>query len=63
MQVLNIADKVYVGLPGVLSTFGPLLKPKAQNPYATLLVLHMSAVHEVVAVHKVWSSARDTEMH
>ncbi|WEW56694.1 hypothetical protein PRK78_002142 [Emydomyces testavorans] len=43
----NIADRAYLGAVDTLSTFGPLLKPKTQNPKATLLTLFLNATHEM----------------
>ena len=45
-QVSNITDIGYLGPELTLSTFGPLLKPRSQNPRATLLALFLNAVHE-----------------
>jgi hypothetical protein len=45
-QVSNITDRGYLGPELTLSTFGPLLKSKSQNPKATLLALFLNAIHE-----------------
>ncbi|KAF2797239.1 hypothetical protein K505DRAFT_358599 [Melanomma pulvis-pyrius CBS 109.77] len=47
IEVSNICDRGYVGPATVLQSFGPLLKPKSQNPKATLLMLFINAVREV----------------
>lgn len=47
-QISNIADRCYVGLHVALESFGPLLKPRSQNPKAALLMLFMNAVEEAV---------------
>ncbi|PGH28167.1 hypothetical protein AJ80_00057 [Polytolypa hystricis UAMH7299] len=50
IELSNIADWAYLG-PGVtLSLFGPLLKPKGENPKATLLVLFLNATHEMTTM-------------
>lgn len=41
IEVSNIADHFYIGLPTTLSTLGPLLK---SSPHATLITLFMNAV-------------------
>ncbi|OCL12153.1 hypothetical protein AOQ84DRAFT_420874 [Glonium stellatum] len=46
IEVSNITDRGYLGPQLTLSVFGPLLKPKSQNPKATLLALFLNAVHE-----------------
>lgn len=44
IEVSNIADEAYLGLPGTLSTFAPLLKHPSMNPHATLITLFLNAV-------------------
>lgn len=46
IEVSNITDRGYLGLELTLSIFGPLLKPRSQNPKATLLALFLNAIHE-----------------
>ncbi|KAI9651810.1 MAG: hypothetical protein M1829_002440 [Trizodia sp. TS-e1964] len=46
IEVSNIGDRGYLGPQATLAIFGPLLKPKSQNPHATLIVLFLNAVHE-----------------
>ncbi|KAF8860575.1 hypothetical protein BDZ45DRAFT_619601 [Acephala macrosclerotiorum] len=48
IEVSNITDLCHLGPAATLSTFGPMLKRKAQNPYATLITLFINAVHEVI---------------
>ncbi|MCJ1307220.1 hypothetical protein MMC25_000866 [Agyrium rufum] len=47
IEVSNIGDRGYLGPQMTLATFGPLLKIKAENPHATLLLLFLNAIHEV----------------
>ncbi|CZR65732.1 uncharacterized protein PAC_15632 [Phialocephala subalpina] len=48
IEVSNITDLCHLGPAATLSTFGPMLKRKAQNPHATLLTLFINAVHESI---------------
>ncbi len=45
VEVANIVDRPYLGLAQTLRTCGPLLKPSAENPHATLIALFMNAIH------------------
>jgi hypothetical protein len=45
-QVSNICDRGYIGPEPTLQIFGPLLKIKAKNPSATLLMLFLNAAEE-----------------
>ncbi|KAI9731728.1 MAG: hypothetical protein M1834_004517 [Cirrosporium novae-zelandiae] len=47
IEVSNIVDRGYLGLGATLTSFGPLLKQKTQNPNATLVALFLNAIHEV----------------
>ena len=38
----------YLGSHGVLAHLGSLLQPRAINPHATLIMLFMNAVHEMI---------------
>ncbi len=42
----NIGDRGYLGPNVTLSTFGPMLKRKSENPHATLITLFLNAVME-----------------
>ncbi|KAI1931153.1 hypothetical protein LOZ65_001352 [Ophidiomyces ophidiicola] len=46
IEISNICDRGYLGVETCLSIFSPLLKPKEDNPQATLLALFMNAVEE-----------------
>ncbi|KAI1941378.1 hypothetical protein LOZ66_001894 [Ophidiomyces ophidiicola] len=46
IEISNICDRGYLGVETCLSIFSPLLKPKEDNPHATLLALFMNAVEE-----------------
>ena len=43
-EISNICDRGYVGVDRTLQVFSPMLKPKTENPHATLLMLFMNAV-------------------
>lgn len=43
IEVSNIADEAYLGLPRTLATFAPLLKRRSINPHAALLTLFLNA--------------------
>ncbi|KAL9095922.1 MAG: hypothetical protein Q9165_001920 [Trypethelium subeluteriae] len=45
----NIADEEYLGIKQTLATVGPLLKPKSENPRATILTLFLNAVDKADA--------------
>jgi hypothetical protein len=45
-KVFNICDRGYIGPRRTLSTFAPFLKPKSQNPKATLLLLFFNVIRE-----------------
>jgi hypothetical protein len=47
VQVANICDRGYIGPEETLSSFGPLLQPKAHNPKVTLLLLFLNATREI----------------
>ena len=47
LQVSNIADRGWLGPETTLATMSPLLKPKSDNPHATIVALFLNAVHEV----------------
>ena len=47
MQVSNIYDRGYAGPEKILSILSPLLKSKAINPKATLLVMQSSSVYSI----------------
>jgi hypothetical protein len=57
VQVSNITDRGYLGPARTLSVFGPLLKPRSQNPKATLLALFLNAVHEVETYEPSFSAS------
>ena len=42
----NIADAGYLGIRQTLATMGPLLKPKTENPHATIVTSFINAVNE-----------------
>ncbi|KAF3033830.1 hypothetical protein E8E12_004985 [Didymella heteroderae] len=44
----NICDNVFLGTHRCLESFFTLLKPKSQNPHATLLLLYISAITETI---------------
>ncbi|KJX98201.1 hypothetical protein TI39_contig428g00014 [Zymoseptoria brevis] len=44
IETSNIADVGYLGIARVLDKLGPLLRPHAENPHATLLAFFMNAV-------------------
>ena len=46
VEVANIIDRLYLGIERTLGTCGSLLKPLAENPYATLITLFMNANHD-----------------
>lgn len=46
LDVGDIAETGYLGLPDTLALFSPLLKSQEQNPHATLLTCFHRAVHE-----------------
>ncbi|KAF1998521.1 hypothetical protein P154DRAFT_495217 [Amniculicola lignicola CBS 123094] len=46
IEIANTCDRGYIGPEITLSTFAPLLQPKAQNPKATLLMLFLNATGE-----------------
>ncbi|KAF2470499.1 uncharacterized protein BDR25DRAFT_325695 [Lindgomyces ingoldianus] len=46
IELANICDRGYIGPENTLLTFSPLLKPKNQNPKATMLMLFLNAVQE-----------------
>ncbi|KAL5119566.1 hypothetical protein ACEQ8H_002412 [Pleosporales sp. CAS-2024a] len=46
IEIANICDRGYIGIERTLSTFTPLLRPKDQNPKATLLMLFLNATEE-----------------
>ena len=62
-QVSNITDSGYLGPKHTLATFGPLLKPKFQNPRATLLVLFLNAVHEIEPYDSSMMAVKRSEKH
>lgn len=43
----NLIDRGYLGAAATLLAFGPLLKRRDQNPYATLIGLFLNATREV----------------
>ncbi|KAF1362388.1 hypothetical protein EJ07DRAFT_174795 [Lizonia empirigonia] len=47
IEISNICDRFYVGPQLSLKVFSPLLKDKAANPKATLLMLFLNAVKEI----------------
>lgn len=60
MQVSNITDRGYLG-PGItLTTFGPLLKRKTQNPNAAIVALFLNAIHEEYSPLDHLDSSRST---
>jgi hypothetical protein len=50
-QTSNIADCGYMGTAPTLAYLGTSLKPRAENPHATLLTLYMNAVDETAMNH------------
>lgn len=46
-QLSNIADCQYVGITKSLSLLGPLLRPRAQNKHATLIIYFMTAISKI----------------
>lgn len=45
-------DRGYLGPAACLAAFGPLLKPRTENPNATIVALFLNAVHEVDTPHE-----------
>ena len=43
----NISDEDYLGVRKTITALGPLLKPVAENPHATLLLLFMTTVRNI----------------
>ncbi|ORY11350.1 hypothetical protein BCR34DRAFT_588007 [Clohesyomyces aquaticus] len=43
IEIANIADEIYIGPEKAFSIFGPLLRPKAHIPHATLILLFQNA--------------------
>ncbi|KAJ5761103.1 hypothetical protein N7520_008259 [Penicillium odoratum] len=46
IDVSNISDRAWLGLPETLSAMVPLLQSPLENPHATLITLFMNAVEE-----------------
>ncbi|KAF2230331.1 hypothetical protein EV356DRAFT_345567 [Viridothelium virens] len=40
----NVADEEFLGIKKTLATVGPFLKPKSENPHATILTLFLNAI-------------------
>ncbi|KAL9075400.1 MAG: hypothetical protein Q9157_004045 [Trypethelium eluteriae] len=40
----NVADEEFLGIKKTLATVGPLLKPKSENPHATILTPFLNAI-------------------
>ncbi|KAI1394162.1 uncharacterized protein F4822DRAFT_39208 [Hypoxylon trugodes] len=47
IEVSNISDAGYLGMAKVIGFIGPLLKPRNENPHATLVALFLNAVDEI----------------
>ena len=62
-QVSNITDSGYLGPKHTLTTLGPLLKPKFQNPRATLLALFLNAVHEIEPYNSSMMAVKRSDKH
>jgi hypothetical protein len=62
LQVSNISDRGYVGPEKILSTFGPLLKPKDQSPKATLLMLFLNVIGEETQMRTGGPTKQDTQI-
>jgi len=52
LQISNICDRGFLGPHKCFQVFSPLLKPKAVNPYATLLMLFLNAAAETEHMSK-----------
>lgn len=46
VEVSNLADDQFLGPIRTLACLAPLLQRRGDNPHATLIILHMNAVHE-----------------
>jgi hypothetical protein len=60
-QVSNICDRGYVGPEWTLELIGQLLKPKEQNPKATLLMLFLNVIGEVYHFDTNYEKQRGNE--
>ncbi|KAJ4365875.1 hypothetical protein N0V83_008497 [Neocucurbitaria cava] len=62
IEISNICDGEFVGPPICIDRFSRLLKPRSENPHATLLMLFLNAAAATEYVHNSDSNAQETEV-